>query len=120
MGVNAVTIFSRWELDYLDKVVKMESIIIGSSLLGKIKIINDLRNHLMHYNGCLSEKRDDLGCGEKSIENRLNIYHKELKVRISSSNVIITYDSAMNIIKYIETFLEFIYRLRFKDSRRRL
>lgn len=103
---------------YLDKVVQMESEILGNHRWGKIKIINELRNDLMHYNGDLSVKREEMSSGEKSIKKAKDKYEKEFKVRCSNNEITITCNSALLIISQIEDFFKFVLRLGCKDKRR--
>ena len=104
---------------YLDKVVIMEEEIMSNCKWGKIRNINDLRNDLMHYNGKLSAKKEELGLSEEKVQKTIDKYRRELKVRFSGSNILITYNSALYIIQCIEEFLEFILKLGYKDKRRK-
>ena len=90
-------------VNYLEKVVQVETI-KSDHRWGKMTIINDLRNDIIHSCGIIEKKK------------KVEVYKGELGVTVEDGRVYITYENIIDMYRYIEEFMELIFTRDFIDK----
>lgn len=94
-------------INYLEKVVEIETV-KSNYIWGKMTVINDLRNDLIHRCGSVSKKKN------------INKYCEELGVEVIDGRISITYENIKQIYSYIEQFMELVFTRNFTNSTKTL
>lgn len=82
-------------LAYLDKVIQIENV-TSDGLHGKIKVINDLRNDLIHRAGV-------------AVPKKAAVYKAELNIELSEEGVIeVLYENAVYVHHLCDQFIKFV------------
>jgi len=90
-------------INFLEKVVEVEKIKFDSTW-GKMKVINDLRNDLIHR------------CGAIGKSNNKDKYLAQLGVEVIDGKIAITYENIMQIYEYVEEFMQFVFTRDFTNK----
>lgn len=90
-------------VNYLEKVVEVEKI-KSDYIWGKMTVINDLRNDLIHRCGAVSKKNNKIK------------YSEELGVEVIDGRISITYENIKLIYEYTEKFMELVFTRDFTNK----
>jgi len=92
---------------YLEKVVELE-IIKSDNRWGKMKLINELRNDLIHR------------CGYIGQDKKIKKYSSELNVEVEGGKIYLLYENILDIYNYIDKFMEFVFTRNFTNREKNL
>lgn len=92
-------------ISYLEKVIETENV-KSDYRWGKMRVINDLRNDLIHSSGMVTSSK------------KVNAYKSELGVEVVDGKVYILYENIVDIYEHINRFMVFVFSRDFTKQKK--